>query len=181
MSARCTPSQTVGPFFSIGFDWLKRNNLTEELQGDRVVIRGRILDGDGKLVPDAVLEIWHPDATGQFAPSPNSAPMGFARVPTDENGVFSFTTVKPGALPASDGRPQAPHLQISIFMRGLLQRLSTRLYFPDEPLNASDDALALVPEARHATLIARRAEGSDGILDWDVHLQGEQETVFFEL
>ncbi len=187
MPGHSTPSQTVGPFFSIGFDWMNRANLAEGCAGEHIAIRGRVLDGDGQPVPDAVLEIWQADATGRYhhpehAASQNDATpfFGFGRIPTDAQGQFSFTTIKPGPVHGPDGRPQAPHLQISVFMRGLLKQLVTRLYFPDEPLNASDPVLQVVPESRRETLIARQPERDQNTLEWNVFLQGEKETVFFD-
>ena len=182
-----TPWQTVGPFFSIGFDWLNCANIAAGAQGARVTIRGRILDGDGHGVPDAFLEIWQADAQGKYCEQPSGDEAvsakkfsGFARVPTNENGEFSITTVQPGGVPGHDGKPRAPHLNISIFMRGLLRRLVTRMYFPDDAENAADTVLAALPLQRRATLIARNLDNDKNILSWDVHLQGERETVFFE-
>ncbi len=187
MPGHFTPSQTVGPFFSIGLGWMNRANLAEGCAGEHIAIRGRVLDGDGQPVPDAVLEIWQADATGRYhhpehAASQNDATpfFGFGRIPTDAQGQFSFTTIKPGPVHGPDGRPQAPHLQISVFMRGLLKQLVTRLYFPDEPLNASDPVLQVVPESRRETLIARQAKPDENTLEWNVFLQGEKETVFFD-
>jgi protocatechuate 3,4-dioxygenase, alpha subunit len=187
MPGHSTPSQTVGPFFSIGLDRLNRADLAEGSPGERLAIQGRVLDGDGQGVPDAVLEIWQADADGRYHhPEQTGAPndvtpfFGFGRIPTDEHGRFSFTTIKPGPVHGPDGQPQAPHLQISVFMRGLLKRLVTRLYFPAEPLNASDVVLQVVPESRRATLIARSAGPKETTLEWNVCLQGENETVFFD-
>src|SRR5262249_1423144 len=104
---------------------------------------------------------------------------GFGRVPTDERGAFRFTTVKPGRVPGPAGRRQAPHLLVTVFMRGLLRHLVTRMYFPDQPANADDLVLNLVPADRRATLIARAA--GVGVLEWDIVLQGRGETVFFDV
>ena len=187
MPAHSTPSQTVGPFFSIGLDWMTRRDVAEGSPGERVTIHGRVLDGDAQPVPDAVLEIWQADAEGRYHhpehadPQNNTTPFfGFGRVPTDEHGQFSFTTIKPGPVHGPEGKPQAPHLQISLFMRGLLRQLVTRVYFPDEPLNASDPVLQVVPESRRATLIARQSTPPENALLWNVCLQGENETVFFD-
>jgi protocatechuate 3,4-dioxygenase, alpha subunit len=187
MPSHSTPSQTVGPFFSIGLERLNRANLAEGNAGERVTIQGRVLDGDGQPVPDAILEIWQADADGRYhhpehADAPNEAisAFGFGRIPTDDQGRFSFTTIKPGPVHGPDGKPQAPHLQISVFMRGLLKQLVTRLYFPDEPLNASDVVLEVVPESRRITLIAQKARPEVNALEWNVHLQGASETVFFD-
>jgi protocatechuate 3,4-dioxygenase alpha subunit len=187
MPAHPTPSQTVGPFFSIGLNGLNRANLADGNEGERVAIQGRVLDGDGQPVPDAVLEIWQADADGRYhhpehtGPQNNATPFfGFGRIPTDEQGRFSFTTIKPGPVYGPDGKPQAPHLQISVFMRGLLRQLVTRIYFPDEPLNASDPVLQVVLESRRETLIARPTKPEHNSLEWNVCLQGGNETVFFD-
>jgi protocatechuate 3,4-dioxygenase, alpha subunit len=188
MSGRSTPSQTVGPFFSIGFAWLERADLTEgaSCQG-RVSICGRVLDGDEKPVPDAVLEIWQADADGRYAHGEDaSKPMaagkffGFGRVPVNDRGEFFFTTIKPGGVDGRDGTCQAPHLVVSVFMRGLLKRLITRIYFPSDPANDTDGVLSLVAAARRGTLIARSGSEPGKTLVWDVHLQGDNETVFFD-
>ncbi len=188
MSGETTPSQTVGPYFSIGLAWLNRCDLARGAPGaERVTIRGRVLDGEGQPVPDACLEIWQADAHGIYPqpdnPQENSHARGFSgfgRIPTNDRGEFSFTTIKPGSVPGPDGRPQAPHLEISVFMRGLLRRLVTRLYFPNDPGNPEDHVLNLVPAGRRPTLIARPFAEDPHILEWDIRLQGEQETVFFE-
>jgi protocatechuate 3,4-dioxygenase, alpha subunit len=187
MPGRSTPSQTVGPFFSIGLERLNRTDLAEGSTGERVAIQGRVIDGDGQPVPDAVLEIWQADADGRYhhpeqAGAPNGATsfFGFGRIPTDERGQFSFTTIKPGPVHGPDGKPQAPHLQIAVFMRGLLKQLVTRLYFAEEPLNASDPVLQVVPESRRETLIARQMGPKQNTLEWNVCLQGVNETVFFD-
>jgi protocatechuate 3,4-dioxygenase, alpha subunit len=181
-----TPWQTVGPFFSIGFDWLNCTDIAKGAEGKRITIRGRILDGDGQGVPDAFLEIWQADAQGKYF-EPGGAEdhsrgekfLGFGRIPTNERGEFSFTTIQPGSVAGNDGSVQAPHLNVSIFMRGLLRRLTTRLYFPEQAENESDVVLATVQAERCATLIAQ-VETTANVLLWDVRLQGERETVFFE-
>lgn len=187
MSGHTTPSQTVGPFFSIGLERLNRRDLAEGSTGKRISIQGRVLDGDGQPVPDAILEIWQADADGRYhhpehsaAPTDTKSFFGFGRIPMDDHGRFSFTIIKPGPVHGPDGKPQAPHLQISIFMRGLLKQLVTRLYFPEEPLNASDPVLQIVPESRRGTLVARPAGSDENTLEWNVCLQGANETVFFD-
>jgi protocatechuate 3,4-dioxygenase alpha subunit len=184
MDARSTPSQTVGPYFSIGFAWMERNDLTEGASnGTRVSIRGRVLDGEGQPIPDAVLEIWQADPEGHYAWSDLASAKhfsGFGRVSTNNQGEFCFTTLKPGSVPAPDGGQQAPHLEVSVFMRGLLRRLITRIYFPAEPANETDLVLGLVPGARRHTLIAQPDTIKADSLVWDIYLQGDQETVFFE-
>ena len=188
MNGRSTPSQTVGPYFSIGFSWLERNDLTQGANGGtRVTIRGRVLDGDDQPVPDAVLEIWQADADGRYAYPKNegeilaaNAFFGFGRISTNDQGEFRFTTIKPGKVPGPEGTSQAPHLEVSVFMRGLLQRLVTRIYLPGEPANDADAVLALVPAPRRRSLIAQPSANEPNTLVWDVHLQGDQETVFFD-
>ena len=181
-----TTSQTIGPFFSIGLAWLARHDLAPRgVAGDRVTVAGRVVDGDGRPVPDAFLELWQADAHGKYAHPEDSqdkvldpAFQGYGRVATDEDGRFRFTTIKPGAVPGPAGKAQAPHLEVSVFARGLMKRLVTRMYFPDEPANASDFALSLAEPSRRATLVAERQDG--GSLQWNVVLQGPGETVFFD-
>lgn len=181
-----TPWQTVGPFFSIGFDWLNCSDIAKGAPGKRMTVGGRILDSDGQGVPDAFLEIWQADAEGKYFElgeagdiSSEDKFFGFGRVPTNERGEFSFTTIQPGCVAGSDGALQAPHVNVSIFMRGLLRRLATRLYFPEQAENESDVVLATIPAERRVTLIAQ-VETTANVLLWDVRLQGERETVFFE-
>ena len=172
-----TASQTAGPFVHIGLTWLFRDCLAlPGADGERVTVEGRVLDGDGRPVTDAVLEIWQADPRGRYA---DPEFHGFGRVPTDGTGGFRFTTVKPGRVPGPNGALQAPHLLIAVFARGLLKQLVTRMYFPDEPGNAADAVLALVPADRRPTLVAR-ARGA-GVLAWDIILQGRDETVFFDV
>jgi protocatechuate 3,4-dioxygenase alpha subunit len=184
-----TPSQTVGPFLHIGLDWLNVADLAgPDVSGDRITIEGRVLDADGSPVPDALIEIWQADAQGQYPrgnaraeESAGASFEGFGRVPTDDDGTFRFSTIKPGRVPAPDGTLQAPHIVVTIFMRGLLRHLVSRIYFPGEAANAEDMVLKLVPAERQRTLIARRAEAGESILTWNVVLQGVDETVFFEV
>ena len=185
MKLSATAAQTVGPFFRIGLEHLYVADLAPAAaKGDKLAIHGRVIDGDGKPVDDAVIEIWQADALGKYA-HPDDAQnkpttpgfQGFGRVPTDEHGAFRFTTVKPGSVPGPRGMPQAPHLLVAVFMRGLLKHLLTRMYFPDDPDNAADPVMKLVPMQRHSTLIAMKA---DDRLEWNVILQGENETVFFD-
>ncbi|MBX6426576.1 MAG: protocatechuate 3,4-dioxygenase subunit alpha [Variibacter sp.] len=193
--AGLTPSQTVGPFFLFGLvpstaggvDIVTNDLVTPDVAGERIRIEGRVLDGDLKPVPDALIEIWQADATGRYAAPadsrarPNTAFKGFGRAPTDDEGRYGFHTIKPGPVPGPNGTMQAPHILVNLFARGLLKQMVTRIYFSDEPANATDPILALVPEDRRATLIAQRSE-RDGIAvyTFDVRLQGDDETVFFE-
>jgi protocatechuate 3,4-dioxygenase, alpha subunit len=158
-----TPSQTVGPFFSFGLCERPSANLVAD--GMRVV--GRVFDGAGEPVPDAMVEIWQADSEGRYR-----GDFGWGRCGTDAEGRFGFTTVKPGRV---DG--QAPHFVVLVFARGLLKPVLTRMYFPDED-NANDAILASVPAEDRATLVAR---ARDDALEFDVHLQGDRQTVFFAL
>lgn len=186
MSLFATGNQTVGPYLHIGLDWLVTRNIGGRgVKGERVTVSGRLLDGDGVGVGDGLIEIWQANSHGKYAhPEDRQAkPLergwrGFGRIPTDANGAFRFNTIKPGRVPGPGGKLQAPHLVVSVFMRGLLKHLATRMYFPDEPANAEDPVLALVPAARRATLIAKRK--AKGALEWNIFLQGRDETVFFE-
>lgn len=175
MNLVATASQTVGPYFHIGLDRLCVSDLAGNAPGEKLVIRGRVLDGDGKPVNDALIELWQADPHGKFG---QAGFAGFGRVATDDGGGFRFTTLKPGTVPGPDGAPQAPHIVAAVFMRGLLRHLVTRIYFQDEPANATDAVLRLVPAERLATLIAKKTE--DGVLEWNVILQGRDETVFFD-
>lgn len=195
---RETPSQTGGPYVHIGltpndaeirgvFDTdLGSDMLTPETKGTRIAITGRIIDGAGAPVTDAVVEIWQADADGSYAgtPAPNSnttpAFTGFGRKPTDGSGAFAFQTIKPGPVTGADGTIMAPHVTLWIAARGINIGLQTRLYFADEAeANAADPVLARVPEHRRNTLIAK-SDGS-GRYRLDIHLQGEAETVFFDI
>jgi protocatechuate 3,4-dioxygenase, alpha subunit len=183
-----TTSQTVGPFFSIGMSRLNQAEIAgPNVTGTRITIEGRVIDGDGKPVPDAVLEIWQANANGKYAHEEDTQqkPLdegfrGFGRVPTDENGAFRISTIKPGPVPGPDRKAQAPHLVVSVFMRGLLRRLVTRIYFPGDAEQASDFALNLVEPSRRGTLIAKCVAGKPGTLEWNAILQGPEETVFFD-
>ena len=163
-----TPSQTVGPYFSIGLPWPDGPEVVAD--GD-VWIRGHILDGERKPIPDALVETWQADPHGVYGAD---GFFGFGRCPTDEEGAYAIRTVKPGAV-----GDQAPHIAVSVFARGLLDRVVTRIYFPeDTDAHATDPVLSGLDEAARSTLIAVR-EG-DGYR-FDVRLQGPDETVFFDL
>ncbi len=147
-----------------------------------------MFDGDGKPVPDCMLEIWQADAQGRFADPqdkralPNSSFRGFGRCGTDGNGGYAFDTIKPGQVADPDGKPQAPHLLLAIFARGMLLQNYSRIYFGGEPANAADPVLALVPIDRRATLIAQQANcNGNAVYRLDIHLQGDNETVFFDV
>jgi protocatechuate 3,4-dioxygenase, alpha subunit len=198
---QATTSQTVGPYFQIGLARFYIDDLTGPgVSGHVLEIEGRVFDGDGQPVPDGVIEIWQADAQGRYAhpefsqelkniqkneahakeprPPGQRAFWGFGRVPTQADGSFRLKTIKPGRVPAPDGTLQAPHIAVSVFTRGLMRRLVTRIYFPDEPSNAEDFALKLVEAGRRHTLIAKKSRSDR--LEWSVILQGADETVFFD-
>jgi protocatechuate 3,4-dioxygenase, alpha subunit len=191
-----TPSQTVGPFFSLGLDRPDWNDLTRgHPQGERIVIEGRVLDGDGAPVPDAVVEIWQANAAGRYAhpeDQQTDKPLdpnfrGFGRSATDAEVRFRFTTVKPGPVPGRGNSLQAPHINVLLFSRGLLIHLHTRIYFEGEAANAADPLLSSIedPKAR-GTLLARREAGSSqggspARYRFDIIMQGDNETAFLEL
>lgn len=207
-----TPSQTVGPFFHYGLPWkggadlvgrsdmgarpelmpeahyvLNLSAPTGTPAGEVIAIAGRVIDGEGAPVPDAMVEVWQANAAGRYrslddprddvAIDPHF--IGFGRAATAEDGVYRFRTIMPGRVPGPGGGLQAPHLAVSVFARGVVKRLATRLYFDGAAGNDTDPVLAAVPPERRATLIARRA----GPADWthDIVLQGDGETVFFDL
>jgi len=186
MSLRASTSQTIGPYLRIGLEWMQIEDLApKDIAGERISIRGRVIDADGKAVSDAAVEIWQANSHGRYAHPEDrqDKPLeknfrGYGRSLTDDDGAFRFSTIKPGRVPGPGGNLQAPHLTVTIFMRGLLKHLQTRIYFPDDPANAEDPILALVPAERRSTMIARR--GADGTLEWNAVLQGKNETVFFD-
>jgi protocatechuate 3,4-dioxygenase, alpha subunit len=169
-----TPSQTIGPYFRFGMASMARRDLVPPGSPGAVTVNGRVFDGAGQPVPDAMVEIWQADSHGGFEPGNEPGWRGFGRCLSDRDGRFEFTTVKPGRV---DG-DQAPHIDVSVFARGLLQRLVTRIYFPDETAaNDADPVLRSIDDpAARATLVAA---DDDGRLRFDVHLQGDRETVFF--
>jgi protocatechuate 3,4-dioxygenase alpha subunit len=192
MTEGITPSQTIGPFFAFAltpanysYAGLAGNDLrTDDAVGEPIIVEGRLFDGAGALVPDAMIEIWQADGAGRYSsarPPPNSRFKGFGRSET-VGGTWRFITVKPGPVAGPDGQPQAPHIDVGIFARGLLKRLFCRLYFDDEPANRSDPILALVPADRRETLIAKRDRATKDHARYilDIRLQGDGETVFFE-
>src|SRR5271163_4115398 len=187
MSPRPTPSQTVGPFFKPALIRSGQELLvTPGSRGERITIEGRILDGDLAPVGDAMIELWQANADGRYDHPDDSQEKlldpdfhGFGRAATDEGGCYRFYTIKPGAVPGIGIVLQAPHINVSIFARGLLKRLVTRIYFPDDPLNATDAVLNAVAPERRATLVARIEQ--PGVLRFDNVLQGENETVFFDV
>ena len=192
MSPGITPSQTVGPFLAIGLPWPDGPFVVPEGTERAITITGRVLDGAGEPVPDALVETWQADPAGRFSHpddprgvpgAPGPAFRGFGRCPTGADGSYRIVTLKPGPLPCPGGGTEAPHLDVSVFARGLLDRVVTRIYFPDEAgANAADPVLASIGNPdRAATLVARADPGVAGQLRFDIHLQGEHETVFFDV
>ncbi|MEJ0069591.1 MAG: protocatechuate 3,4-dioxygenase subunit alpha [Pseudomonadota bacterium] len=188
MAQILTPSQTVGPFYALGTTWLHGTDLAAHATtGERITITGILTDGDGKPIPDAFLEVWQANAHGKYAhpDDPQDKPIdagfsGFGRVPTDQDGRFRFTTIKPGAVPGLGNSLQAPHILVALFMRGMLRHAYTRIYFSDEAGNAADPVLGLIEDAaRRRTLVAERVAGKPEYR-WDVSMQGAHETVFFD-
>lgn len=181
-----TPSQTVGPFFHVGLPRETRGELVSPEGRGAIRIRGAVIDGAGAPVDDALVEIWQANRSGRYAhpeDGRDELPLeegftGFGRCATDSEGMFEFITVKPGPVPAPGGGMQAPHINVSVFARGLLKRVVTRIYFPDErDANAADPVLAAVGDAQaRATLVAKEEQGA---LRFDVYLQGPGETAFF--
>lgn len=196
MSLKQTPSQTVGPFFAFGltapqygypFDAFASGDLADtSTEGQHIEIVGQVLDGAGVPVSDAMIEVWQADAQGRYAHpadrrSSNQSFRGFGRFGTGTlpDNSFVFRTVKPGSV---EGR-QAPHINVTVFMRGLLLHAYTRIYFADEEsANASDPVLQSVPADRRATLLAQREEAPGrNLYRFDIHMQGDDETVFFDI
>lgn len=177
MSLLNVSSQTAGPYLAIGFAALARADIASDAHGPVVTLEGRLLDGDGVAIADGAVEIWQAGPNGRYD---DPAFRGFGRVLTDEQGGFRFRTVKPGAVPGPGGVMQAPHLAVTVFMRGSLRHLHSRVYFPDEPGNAADPLLARVPADRRATLVAQAIGADASHLRWDIRLQGEAETVFLD-
>jgi protocatechuate 3,4-dioxygenase alpha subunit len=175
-----TTSQTAGPYWHmIDFpewaDLTRTGGPNEGIAGERVVLVGRMTDGDGAPVADGMVELWQAGPDGRL----DGAFHGFGRCATDDQGEFRFVTLKPGPVAGRGNATQAPHLMLSVFARGLLRQLVTRAYFEGEPLNADDPVLAAVEPARRGTLIARPEGG--GIWRLDIRLQGGDETVFLDV
>lgn len=194
MTLHTTTSQTVGPYLHIGLAPRNCADIAFDGRTDqtgRVVVEGQVIDGDGHVLTDGMIEVWQADAAGRYdhpedvrsgRDDTHRSASGFGRLPTEHEGRFRFTTVKPGRVPAPDGSLQAPHLVVAYFARGLLKHVSTRVYFADEAAANTDDfVLRSVPEARRHTLIARLE--APGHYRWTLTLQGpaDRETVFFAL
>jgi protocatechuate 3,4-dioxygenase, alpha subunit len=182
-----TPSQTVGPYFAIGLPWEAGLHVVPPATERAIRIIGTVFDGAGDPVPDSLVEFWQADSEGRFAdlhghggPSELAGFRGFARCgQEDGDGGFEIVTVKPGRVPGPSGTTQAPHVDVSVFARGMLHRCVTRIYFADEgAANEADPVLAAVPKERRRTLLARPVERG---YRFDIHLQGPSETVFFDV
>ncbi|MDQ0379631.1 protocatechuate 3,4-dioxygenase subunit alpha [Amycolatopsis thermophila] len=179
-----TPSQTVGPYLAIGLPWEDGPTVVPEGTPGAVWIRGVVTDGEGNPIPDAMIETWQADPRGRFDHPDDPRGRvpgfrGFGRCPTKPDGTYEILTLLPGAIPGENGAMQAPHIDVSVFARGLLNRVVTRIYFPENTeANAADPVLNSVPEERRGTLVADKTD--DGYR-FDVRLQGGAETVFFDV
>lgn len=182
-----TPSQTVGPYLHLGLTDARSISriAANGAKGERMWLTFLVLDGEGAPVPDAMIELWQADYEGNYVRQDNSADgaafRGFGRLATAEDGACTFETIRPGCVPGPGETVQAPHINVSILGRGILKRLSTRVYFAGEPANAADPALSLVPEKRRATLLAQPDPARTSHWVFDVRLRGEGETVFFDV
>jgi protocatechuate 3,4-dioxygenase, alpha subunit len=181
-----TPSQTVGPFFHYALPYDTGPQVAGPSRDGVFRLWGRVFDGDGTPIPDSLVEIWQADEHGAFVDEPGifDAPAaagfrGFGRCATDAEGAFEFFTVKPAAVPTAAGEMQAPHIAMSVFARGMLRRVVTRVYFDDDPVaNQADPLLSSLDEPRRTTLVAT---STDGGYRFDVHIQGDDETVFLDV
>ena len=185
-----TPSQTAGPFFHLGCTEHRSVGclVRPETKGEHIRLVCRVLDGEGAPVPDAMIEIWQANADGKYNHPEDtqekeieSGFIGFGRLATDSEGGCEFLTIKPGRVPGENNVLQASHINVSVFARGILKRLATRIYFAGDPEISKDPVLALVPEERRATLLANRHGAHADEWHFDIHLCGERETVFFDI
>jgi len=186
-----TPSQTVGPFYAIGLTRQPMNVMaSDSTQGERIRIEGQVLDGDGVAIPDVMVEIWQANAYGRYnhpddkQEKPLDATFtGWGRSGTDDKCFYRFETIKPGPVPGNDESVQAPHVNVVVFARGMLVHAFTRMYFADEPANESDAVLnSIKNKQRRQTLIALPGmETGKTVYRFDIRLQGENETVFFDM
>ena len=192
MTHGITPAQTVGPFLAIGLPWADGPFVVPAGTPGAIVITGQVFDGVGDPLPDALVETWQADPAGRFShpDDPRGAAAcavagfrGFGRCPTDALGQYRIVTLRPGPLPGPDGETEAPHIDVSVFARGLLDRVVTRIYLSYEAqANAADPVLASIADPfRRSTLIAVAEPGSPDEFRFDVRLQGERETVFFDV
>jgi protocatechuate 3,4-dioxygenase alpha subunit len=189
-----TSSQTAGPYFHLGMTDTRSvpRIAGPQTKGERVWLTCRVLDGDDAPLSDAMIEIWQADAEGRYnhpddvknedgAEGGGSSWLGFGRMPTALDGSCEFETIKPGRVPGIGNQAQAPHLNVAIFARGMLKQLYTRIYFAGDPSNPEDAVMALVPSSRRETLIAQPDPAQPGHWRFDIHLQGDLETVFFDV
>ena len=185
-----TPSQTAGPYLHLGMTETRSVQCIAgpQTKGERVWLICRVIDGDGAPVSDAMIEIWQANNAGKYnhpddvqEETVDSAWRGFGRMATTADGSCEFETIKPGRVPGPGNVLQAPHLNLAIFARGILKQLYTRVYFAGDPANSEDPVLTLVPPARRETLIAHPDSTRQGAWRFDIRLQGEQETVFFDV
>jgi len=184
-----TPGQTVGPFFALGLDRPEWSDLTRDNpEGERIVIEGRVLDGDGAPVPDALIEFWQANAAGRYNHAADEQTdkkldphfLGYGRAATDPQGRFHIKTIKPGPVPGRGNTLQAPHINVAFFARGLLRQLHTRIYFAGEAANVADPLLTAIEDATaRRSLIAHRGKG--GAYRFDIILQGNGETAFLDI
>jgi protocatechuate 3,4-dioxygenase alpha subunit len=184
------PSQTVGPFFRIGLSGpcAVQRIAAADVKGERVKLAVTVFDAEDQPIHDCLIETWQANADGKYnhPDDKQEKPLdpafrGFGRQATDQNGVCSFETIKPGRVPGPKGTQQAPHLAVSVFSRGMLNRLPTRIYFAGDPANEQDPILALVPKERRATLLARPVERERGAWQFTIRFGGAGETVFFDV
>jgi protocatechuate 3,4-dioxygenase, alpha subunit len=170
-----TPSQTVGPFFHVYFkpETLRATMFAPEAAGEHLKLTCRVFDANGAPIPDALIELWQADARGEYG--------GFGRLATTDAGVCAFETVRPGPVAGPNGQQQAPHINVIVLARGLLRHFHTRIYFAGDAANAQDAALLLVPEDRRSTLMAYPNPEQAGAWDFEIHLSGGRETVFFDI
>lgn len=176
-----TPSQTVGPYFGIALPWPDGPKVVHDAALGAFWIRGRVTDGAGDPIPDALVETWQADPAGTFQTAPYDLARdfrGYGRCPTDVDGMFGIQTVMPGSVLDGAGVAQSPHIDVAVFMRGLLRPVITRIYFPDQPANDDDPLLSSLPIPDRGSLVASR---SDHGFRFDIRLQGDQETAFFDL
>lgn len=186
-----TPSQTVGPFLAIALPWPDGPTVVPADTPGAITITGRLLDGEGTPIPDGLIETWQADPDGCFdhpddprgAVAPPAGFRGYGRCPTGPDGSYHIITLRPGALPSPGGGREAPHLDVTVLARGLLDRVVTRIYFADEAeANADDPVLsALADPARRDTLIATADPDDKCRFQFDIRLQGGPETVFFDV
>jgi protocatechuate 3,4-dioxygenase alpha subunit len=173
-----TASQTIGPFFHVYFrsETLGPRLFAADAAGEHIRLTCRVFDANGLAIPDALIELWQANGSGEYC-----AAGGFGRLATSENGACVFETIQPGRVPGPDGQQQAPHINVIVLARGLLRHFHTRIYFAGDAANADDAALALVPEDRRSTLLALPDREQAGSWDFEIHLSGERETVFFDI